>query len=190
MVEGPFSWWKLREASLTPLPLSKPGINLGIQITSCAARVRARLVLVCLCPQLVRMMLIVLCTVLYCVLYCALYSGWWLEDAVTATPRLPTVTSEDSPSSPPRQLPRPRPSLQVSSQQQPWAMGVSATLFFAHDLFQATMTPRTPPSRSSGRRTSPASSTATPGPASPGRPSTLPVRKYFILCQNIFDMCI
>ena len=44
---------------------------MGIQITSCAARVRACLVLVCLCPQLVRMMLTVLCTVLYCTeLYC------------------------------------------------------------------------------------------------------------------------
>ena len=94
---------KTCEASLTPLPLSKPGINLGIQITSCAARVRARLVLVCLCPQLVRMMLIVLCTVLYCVLYCTvLYiqaGGWrmqlprprgypWLRQKTVPLPRL------------------------------------------------------------------------------------------------------
>ena len=57
----------------TSIPLSKPGINLGIQITSCAARVRARLVLVCLCPQLVRMMLIVLCTVLNCTILCSVF---------------------------------------------------------------------------------------------------------------------
>ena len=68
----------------TSIPLSKPGINLGIQITSCAARVRARLVLVCLCPQLVRMMLIVLCTILYCTeLYytvlCIQAGGWRMQ---------------------------------------------------------------------------------------------------------------
>ena len=77
----------------TSIPLSKPGINLGIQITSCAARVRARLVLVCLCPQLVRMMLIVLCTILYCtVLNCTILCSIFRLVAGGCSYRDPEVT--------------------------------------------------------------------------------------------------